>query len=155
MRKACTQKSPLLPWLFPLYDVQRCKRGTDRIMNDAPTSAPATIAARLRSLGISRRRPLTVTSHVFCCFQYMPISANCQPGRRQKKGMLGRRWGLSAPNSAGSIVATPHDGEIAPFRLISPPMKFPPQAVIGGSSRTRGVMPLDPHLRKKHNAENK
>ena len=32
------------------------------------------------------------------------------------------------------MVATPLHGEIAPFRVISPPMKFPPQAVIGGSS---------------------
>ena len=35
--------------------------------------------------------------------------------------------------SAGSIVANPHSGHYS-FRLISPPMKFPPQAVIGGSS---------------------
>ena len=35
--------------------------------------------------------------------------------------------------SAGSIVASPHSGHCS-FRLISPPMKFPPQAVIGGSS---------------------
>ena len=30
------------------------------------------------------------------------------------------------------------------FRMISPPMRFPPQAVIGGSSCARGVTPLDP-----------
>ena len=34
------------------------------------------------------------------------------------------------------------------FRLISPPMRFPPQAVIGGSS-------LDPHLRMELDAANK
>ena len=34
------------------------------------------------------------------------------------------------------------------FRLISPPMKFPPQAVIGGSS-------LDPHLRMELDVANK
>ena len=32
------------------------------------------------------------------------------------------------------------------FRLISPPMKIPPQAVIGGSSCARGMIPLDPQL---------
>ena len=46
-----------------------------------------------------------------------------------------------AVKSADSKVATPLHGEIAPFRLISPLMRFPPQAVIGGSS-------LDPLLRK-------
>ena len=45
--------------------------------------------------------------------------------------------------SAASMVATPLHGEIAPFRLISPPMKFPPQAVIGGSS-PRTVFPKIP-----------
>ena len=35
--------------------------------------------------------------------------------------------------SAGSIVASPHSGHCS-FRLISPPMRFPPLAVIGGSS---------------------
>ena len=49
----------------------------------------------------------------------------------------GERWGLRGPSSAASKVATPLHGEIAPFRLISPPMKFPPQAVIGGSSPPR------------------
>ena len=36
------------------------------------------------------------------------------------------------------------------FQLISPPMKFPPQAVIGGSSQTcaKGLRPLDSILRK-------
>ena len=29
------------------------------------------------------------------------------------------------------MVATPLHGEVAPFRLISPPMRFPPQAAIG------------------------
>ena len=32
------------------------------------------------------------------------------------------------------------------FRLISPPMRFPPQAVIGGSSCARAVTALDPQL---------
>ena len=47
--------------------------------------------------------------------------------------------------SAASMVATPLHGEIAPFRLISPPMKFPPQAVIGGSS-PRTVFPPAPSV---------
>ena len=34
------------------------------------------------------------------------------------------------------------------FRLISPPMKIPPQAVIGGSSCARAVTALDPQLAK-------
>ena len=34
------------------------------------------------------------------------------------------------------------------FRLISPPMRFPPQAVIGGSSCARAVTALDPQLAK-------
>ena len=34
------------------------------------------------------------------------------------------------------------------FRLISPPMRFPPQAVIGGSSCARSVTALDPQLAK-------
>ena len=34
------------------------------------------------------------------------------------------------------------------FRLISPPMRFPPQAVIGGSSCARAVTTLDPQLAK-------
>ena len=33
----------------------------------------------------------------------------------------------------GSIVATPHSGDCS-FRLISPPIRFPPLAGIGGSS---------------------
>ena len=40
--------------------------------------------------------------------------------------------------SAGSIVASPHSGHCS-FRLISPPMKFPPQAVIGGSSGPEAI----------------
>ena len=32
-------------------------------------------------------------------------------------------------------------GELAPFRLISPPMKFPPQAVIGGLSSLHSALP--------------
>ena len=40
--------------------------------------------------------------------------------------------------SAGSIVASPHGGHCS-FRLISPPMKFPPQAVIGGSSGPEAI----------------
>ena len=60
--------------------------------------------------------------------------------------MWRRRWGLSAPNSAGSIVATPLHGEIAPFRLISPPMRFPPLAVIGGSSPDQGYDAPGPSL---------
>ena len=66
-----------------------------------------------------------------------------------KLGFVGVRWALRAPSSAGSIVATPLHGEIAPFRLISPPMRFPPQAVIGGSSCARGVTPLNPHSAKQ------
>ena len=34
------------------------------------------------------------------------------------------------------------------FRLISPPMRIPPQAVIGGSSCARAVTALDPQLAK-------
>ena len=48
--------------------------------------------------------------------------------------------------SAGSIDASPHSGHCS-FRLISPPMRFPPQAVIGGSSCTKGLQPLASMLR--------
>ena len=59
--------------------------------------------------------------------------------------MVTRGWVLHNPRvSAASKVATPLHGEIAPFRLISPPMKFPPQAVIGGSSPP--VFPLAPSV---------
>ena len=44
------------------------------------------------------------------------------------------RAGIPSPRvSAASIGASPHCGHCL-FRLISPPMKFPPKAVIGGSS---------------------
>ena len=81
-------------------------------MNDAPTSAPSTIAARLRSLCISRRRPLTVTSHVFCCFQYMPIFANCQPGRRQKKARWGDVRGFAPRPTRGMMPLDPALAEV-------------------------------------------
>ena len=54
------------------------QEGANRIMSDASMGAPTTIAARLRSLGISRRRPLTVTPYLFDWFQYMLIFADCQ-----------------------------------------------------------------------------
>ena len=57
--------------------------------------------------------------------------------------MVTRGWVLHTPReSAASMVATPLHGEIAPFRLISPPMKFPPQAVIGGSSPRPDTPPV-------------
>ncbi len=48
-----------------LYDVQRCKQGSGLVKDDASMNAPSAIGARLRSLGICRRRPLTVTSLYF------------------------------------------------------------------------------------------
>ncbi len=51
-------------------------------------------------------------------------------------------------NARAGIVYPPRIrslGEIAPFRLISPPMRFPPQAVISGSS-PRTVFPLAPYV---------
>ena len=49
--------------------------------------------------------------------------------------MVTRGWVLHTPrDSAASMVATPLHGEIAPFRLISPRAKLPPQAVARGSS---------------------
>jgi len=57
-------------------DARRGRTGS--YISDAPTSAPSTIAARLRSLGISRRRPLTVTPYLFDWFQYMLLFADCQ-----------------------------------------------------------------------------
>ena len=57
----------------------------------------------------------------------------------------GRGFHPPPRESAASMVATPLHGEIAPFRLISPPMKFPPQAVIGGSS-PRTVFPPAPSV---------
>ena len=49
--------------------------------------------------------------------------------------MVTRGWVLHTPrDSAASKVATPLHGELAPFRLISPRAKLPPQAVARGSS---------------------
>ncbi|MBQ6257461.1 MAG: hypothetical protein IJJ60_12795, partial [Clostridia bacterium] len=60
-----------------------------------------------------------------------PASAENRP-----KGRFSGRFGPKErfPPSAASMVAALLHGEIAPFRLISPPMIFPPQAVIGDSS---------------------
>ena len=56
--------------------------------------------------------------------------------------------GAVRPRSATSKVATPLHGEIAPIRLLSPRTEHPPQAAVRGSSPTRAVTALDPHLRK-------
>ena len=56
------------------------------------------------------------------------------------------RWGLRAPQFR-SLNRRKSYGHCL-FRLISPPMRFSPQAVIGGSSCARVLRTLDPQLAK-------